>query len=606
MQPDDFRFLDNWTPPPNTPDNPNLADPFPAVGLPNIERLRTNGLQMMQAYTGSPMCGTSRFSTMTGRLPSRASTVISESGSEGWIPSWITIPSTKLEGTDCSRDNLAVAFRDAGYYTAMTGKWHLSRIDRDNYDYDKAVDIVKGCGFDHVDGLYVENMANGGENRPFNSYSDGTFSHNMEWVTHSAINFIKESSSSNTPFFLYVNPTVPHGSRGIREALTSFSCRDTANHNQVWESDPWIKGMSEDGGCAAYRQTILDRAESDDDLGKIWLDDSVGALLTALEDNGQLDNTIFLFQEDHGTDTKSALFEGGIRIPQFVHYPNFIPPSQRFDGLVSVYDIAPTMLDYAGISPPYQFDGKSWKHAIFNPTEEQNWKHSRCIFAEMQTDRAVRCGCYKYIKIYDTEWSNTYWRAERHMLVGELHGNLYDLCDGTGDYITANDNNREAVAFVDPDVESALVNTLQCHLDRSHPQRTQDFSVCASPFEPEPVPEPVPTQSPTTAGAFCDDSPLRVKKFDTCEGVVEAGKCGSKKYWSHCRDSCGKCDKCTDSKQTLKLAEKIKVVTKKDGEKITKNKKSVTCRAVKKAVNKKKLCKNSDIAVSCVKTCGGC
>ena len=72
MQPDDLHFYDIWNPPPNNPDNPNQSHVTSRYGLPNIESLRLNGIQMMEAYTTSAMCGTSRFSTMTSRYPSRA------------------------------------------------------------------------------------------------------------------------------------------------------------------------------------------------------------------------------------------------------------------------------------------------------------------------------------------------------------------------------------------------------------------------------------------------------------------------------------------------------------------------------------------------------
>lgn len=72
MQPDDLPFFDVWGPPPPNPSTPDQSINIPSYGLPNIESLRLNGLQMMQAYTTSPMCGTSRFSTITSRYPSRA------------------------------------------------------------------------------------------------------------------------------------------------------------------------------------------------------------------------------------------------------------------------------------------------------------------------------------------------------------------------------------------------------------------------------------------------------------------------------------------------------------------------------------------------------
>ena len=79
----------------------------------------------------------------------------------------------------------------AGYQTAMIGKWHLSRINDSKYSYTGAQDIVKSCGFDYVEALYIENLAS--DPSGFGNYHDGSFSHNMEWVTAEAINFMNEN-----------------------------------------------------------------------------------------------------------------------------------------------------------------------------------------------------------------------------------------------------------------------------------------------------------------------------------------------------------------------------------------------------------------------------
>ena len=129
----------------------------------------------------------------------------------------------------------------------------------------------------------------------------------MEWITHEAIKVIRENSED--PFFMYFNPTVPHGSNSVEKALTDFPCRNTANGELP--SDPMIKGMTEEyGSCEDYRDTIFTRGNSESDYGPIWLDDSVGAILQALEDKGILESTVFLFQVDHGLDPKEAIYEG--------------------------------------------------------------------------------------------------------------------------------------------------------------------------------------------------------------------------------------------------------------------------------------------------------
>ena len=96
MQPDDMPFLEAWGGAPHfDASDPDLQVTVPVLDLlPNLQRLRTQGVQMMEAYAASPMCGTSRYSTMTGRYPSRSS-YSRDSNSRREIP-LVTIPNTKV------------------------------------------------------------------------------------------------------------------------------------------------------------------------------------------------------------------------------------------------------------------------------------------------------------------------------------------------------------------------------------------------------------------------------------------------------------------------------------------------------------------------------
>ena len=89
-------------------------------------------------------------------------------------------------------------FKISAYLRITLGKWHLSRIDKDKYTYAGAVETVKACGFSKVGGLYIENLAAGAG--AFNNYSDGTFSHNMEWITHEAVEFINTEAQAVSTF----------------------------------------------------------------------------------------------------------------------------------------------------------------------------------------------------------------------------------------------------------------------------------------------------------------------------------------------------------------------------------------------------------------------
>jgi arylsulfatase A-like enzyme len=85
---------------------------------------------------------------------------------------------------------------------------------------------------------------------------------------------------------------------------------------------------------------------------------------------------------DHGVEGNGTLFEIGARIAQCIHYPDYIAAGSTFDGLVSTIDIAPTILDFAGIGEDdtgyYQMDGKSWKDDIVNSLDD--WSEDRCFF----------------------------------------------------------------------------------------------------------------------------------------------------------------------------------------------------------------------------------
>ncbi|KAL7531696.1 hypothetical protein ACHAWF_003875 [Thalassiosira exigua] len=462
VQPDDLPFYDKWwypDPPPR-----GAGYDYPSAGLPHIESLRTGGAQFTQAYTVGPMCGTSRFATLTSRHPSRAASMIEEEDVEEGEPSWVHIQSVKLEGRDCERDNLAVQFRDGGYRTAMIGKWHLSHLDASEYTYDGAVDIVKGCGFDRVGALYVENL--------WGDFNDGSFGHNMEWVTSEALKVIEEESDE--PFFMYFNPTLLHNAGDFEDSLRDYSCRDTPAG--TLDADPVVPGMTDDGDCASYRRTVVARAERDDDLGAIWLDDGVGALLRSLREAGKLDDTIVVFQSDHGVDPKASLYEGGIRIPLFVHYPAAIDAGTKFDAPVTVLDLGPTLLEYAGVAPSYESDGASWKAAVGRPSSAAaaGWD-DRCLYFEHEWDRAVRCGCLKFLSI---PWPSG---SETHELGAEYdfstdERNLFDLCDEARRYDF--ENWKEFTNLIDWEtsvVAAEMETAIACHLKRI---RDGDFSQC--------------------------------------------------------------------------------------------------------------------------------
>jgi hypothetical protein len=280
---------------------------------------------------------------------------------------------------------------------------------------------------------------------------------------------------SNRDFFLYFNPTAPHESGNVYEALTEYDCRDTVEGRL--DDEPFIPGMTNiEGGCTAYRQTILERAGGDTSnavLGAIWVDDAVGALLLHLETLQLLDDTLIVFQMDHGKEGKGSLYEPGVRIAQFVHYPTAITPGTTYAGLVSTIDVAPTLLDYAGVAAAYEMDGISWRERPAELTD-------RCLVTEDDYDRAIICHCAKYFEIGKVGDSNTYRRGQREGLVYEDES-AFDLCKDDGDgnrhYVTSPNASRETKAV---EVVDDLVAMLECHYTMTDPNVPPRYGICDS------------------------------------------------------------------------------------------------------------------------------
>ena len=126
---------EDWDPPAHLPtDGDYPGEIYPSgSNLPWINKLRGDGMTMTNAYATSPKCGTSRYSTVTGRYSSRSATARRAAMQNDIFPVTVTIPRAKLEdrgavqdGQDCSHSNIAQVFSSNHYVTGMVGKWHLT------------------------------------------------------------------------------------------------------------------------------------------------------------------------------------------------------------------------------------------------------------------------------------------------------------------------------------------------------------------------------------------------------------------------------------------------------------------------------------------------
>ncbi len=304
------------------------------IRTPNIDRLATQGVRFERAYS-YPLCSPTRSGLMTGRSPMRLGTGYTV------IRPWSNF------GIPVTERFLPQAFHDAGYQTAITGKWHLGHAYKQF--------LPRARGFDHAYGHlngaidYFTHEREGGLDWNRNGKSVKEEGYTTFLLGAEAVQFIKKRDRKR-PFFLYFPFNAPHAPL---QAPPEFVNR-YANIKEP------------------KRRNFAAMTEA--------LDTTVGNVLAALEDEGIADNTLVLFFSDNGgpigsgasntplRGAKATAFEGGIRVPTVMRWPGHLKPGTTSQQVMSMMDYFPTLTAAAGIAPgnTLPFDGKNLWPAIMS------------------------------------------------------------------------------------------------------------------------------------------------------------------------------------------------------------------------------------------------
>lgn len=288
-----------------------------AIATPNLDRLAAEGLLFKNAYSPSPYCSASRAGLMTGRYAVRSGLdhVVQVPGSWQDTLERLGGLNRRLPAEEII---LAEVLQAAGYATGIVGKWHLG---------DESPSLPNDMGFDSFYGLLFSND----QGKPV-VWEDREIAeaHPIDQTTltrrytQRAVAFIEENR--NRPFFLYLPHTFPH--------------------------IPLAVGKERLGGSEAglYGDVVEE------------LDWSTGAVLEALERTGATDHTLVVVSSDNGPwfqgspggvrGRKFDVFEGGMRVPFFIRWPERIPAGGVDEELVVAIDLFPTILDLVGVPVP--------------------------------------------------------------------------------------------------------------------------------------------------------------------------------------------------------------------------------------------------------------
>lgn len=305
------------------------------IQTPNIDRLAKEGMRLERFYT-LPVCTPTRSALMTGRDPIKLG--MANAGIMPWNDGGISL----------DEHFMPQSFKAAGYDTAMIGKWHLGHTIQQH--------TPNARGFDHFYGhlntnvQYFEHDFAGGHDFQENGKS---VDHKGDYATDihgdQSVRYLQELRDKSKPFFLYVPFIAPHSPMNAKQE----------------DMDKYPRRLDLP---TSPKKTYAAMVDS--------MDQAIGRILDILDEQGIADNTIVLFFSDNGgfvpfgasngslRGGKTETFEGGIRVPAVIRWPEVLPANSVNDAVISVMDLLPTLSNATGVvaENEKELDGKNrWK-----------------------------------------------------------------------------------------------------------------------------------------------------------------------------------------------------------------------------------------------------
>jgi len=333
------------------------------IRTPNIHRLADQGTCFTDFYAPSSICSPSRAALLMGRYPKHIGIELN-----------VEPDGPGLKASDAS---LARRLRNAGYATALYGKWHVGHA---------AEESPNAHGFDDFLGFldwnvdyYSHKTTDGADALYHNDKVVAQPGYSTDLFTQTSVDFIE--TNARNPFFLYL---------AYNAMLPPYTPPGLDGRPEEW--DQWVKRPRADYVAAVEH-----------------LDAGVGRVLDALEAQGLAEDTLVLLTYDHGGGTMGTkgpffhgfgtLWEGGIRVPMILRWPGIVAAGAETDRPAILMDATATLLA-AGLDPAPDADGVSLLEAGPEPERPLYWRFEFPGEGEhwrARAQRAVRRGRWKYL-----------------------------------------------------------------------------------------------------------------------------------------------------------------------------------------------------------------
>ncbi len=344
---------------------------------PNIDALFASGMRFDQFYANCPVCSPTRAAFLTGLFPDKAG-----------VPGVIRTP---LEGQVTSWGNLRNDVKtlpqhlgEAGYDTALIGKWHLG-LEKPDRPQDVGFAFFHGFLGDMMDDYY-DHLRHGFNYMRFGDEVIEPEGHATDLFSDWAVEYLEGREVEEAPFFLFLAYNAPH--------------------TPIQPPEDWFEKVRErEQGISEKRARLVALIEH--------LDAGVGRVIAALDDFGLREETVVVFTSDNGGQSnvearnlplrggKQEMWEGGIRVGTCVSWPGTIAAGVRDGDHISMtMDLYPTFAELAGVPVEHEMDARSFAPVLLG----EDWSEEPRTLFWVRREGNQKYGGLDYHAVRRGDW----------------------------------------------------------------------------------------------------------------------------------------------------------------------------------------------------------
>ncbi len=348
------------------------------IKTPRLDQMAAEGLRLTDYYAGTAVCAPSRCSLMTGRDVGHAYIRgnAGDPGKKGQRP----LPAETI--------TVAEKMKEAGYATAIIGKWGLGHASNEGDPLKQGFDFFFGYANQARAHEYYPGWVFKNDQQFQLGAKDTAEGYSHYAMTTEARGFIAENKSN--PFFLYLAYTIPHAKLQIPasdEMLEQYADKDWPQNQKI-------------------HAAMISRLDAD-----------VGGLMDLLKELGIAENTLVAFTSDNGPHAeggakpkffndsgplkgiKRHMTEGGVRVPFLAWWPGVVNPGQTSNHIAAHWDLMPTACELAGVASP-ETDGISYVPLL----QGKSLARHKSVYFELHdpTRRGIRVGDWTAVQMATT------------------------------------------------------------------------------------------------------------------------------------------------------------------------------------------------------------